>query len=163
MLNEPDFARVVLVVSNSAKAPALLRARRAGVATLVSSPLNWTAIHRELQTRRVQRIFLAGFMRILPEDFVNQWQGRILNIHPSLLPAYPGLNSIERAYRDAADIGATVHEVTAVVDAGRVVAQGLVLEGQQAKKLSIEDVELRVHLEEHRLLRRAIRQGRGNS
>lgn len=150
---------VGLVVSSSANAYGLLRARRAGIPTLIlSKPINWSALHLELKRRAISRIFLAGFMRIVPQDFIRQWQGRIINLHPSLLPAYPGLRSIERAYADKADMGITVHEVVPAVDEGPAVFRRRCLKGSELDQYSLKHAELLIHLNEQRLVREAIRQ-----
>jgi phosphoribosylglycinamide formyltransferase-1 len=162
LLSEPSIGKIVLVISNSPTAPALLRAKRAGVKTLVSRPLNWREIRQALEFTAVERIFLAGFMRIVPEDFVQEWTGKMLNIHPSLLPTYPGLDSIARAYEEKAPLGATVHEVTPVVDGGRRIVQREI--GTDKRFLlatDLEEVSLRVHIHEHHLVRQAVRQWGG--
>ena len=125
----PDYpAEVVLVVSNKADAGGLLIARAAGVAavavTAKDKPTMEAAINRALEATHVEIVALAGFMRILSADFVQRWQARLINIHPSLLPAFPGLDTHARAL--AAGMkrhGCTVHYVTAGVDEGPVIAQ----------------------------------------
>ncbi|MFN8846836.1 MAG: formyltransferase family protein [Bdellovibrionales bacterium] len=114
----------VLVVSNSAKAPGLGKARRSGVAThVLSLPLDWKNLKLDLKQKNIYNLFLLGFMRILPKDFVEDVDFRILNLHPSLLPLYPGLRAFERAYEEQAPLGATVHEVVAQVDSGKILKQ----------------------------------------
>jgi formyltetrahydrofolate-dependent phosphoribosylglycinamide formyltransferase len=112
------------------------------------------ALHAELEERQVEMVVLAGFMRILTPWFVQQWEGRMINIHPSLLPKYPGLNTHQRAL-DAGDqeAGCSVHWVTEGVDEGAVIAQARVpiLEGDRA-----DDLANRVLQEEHQLYPRAV-------
>jgi len=124
-------ATIKLVVSNRPDAPGLTAARNLGLPTAVVDNTTFnsraafdTELGRLLQQQSPDWIVLAGFMRILTADFVNQWAGKILNIHPSLLPAYPGLSTHARAIA-AGDLeaGASVHIVTPELDAGPVVAQ----------------------------------------
>lgn len=124
-------AEVVLVLSNNPDAPGLDSAAKLGLSTAVvdhkafaSSAEFDLALSAQLDSASPDWIALAGFMRILGEPFVDHWSGKIVNIHPSLLPAYPGLNTHQRAI-DAGDkkAGATVHYVTSTLDAGPVIAQ----------------------------------------
>ncbi len=131
-----DFpARIVLVMSNIAGAGGLAIARDNGIDTLTieSKPYGKDreafeqAMHRELEVRDVELVCLAGFLRLLTPWFVRQWEGRMLNIHPALLPSYRGLHTHERALADGVKIhGATVHFVVPEVDSGPIVMQGAV-------------------------------------
>lgn len=115
---------IKLVVSNSPSAPGLLKAKRMGVATYVTNKkIDWDLLHQKLNEMKIERIFLAGFMRVVPENFVNLWQNKIINIHPSLLPNYPGLDSLSRAFLDKADLGVTIHIVTSGLDEGPKIKQ----------------------------------------
>jgi phosphoribosylglycinamide formyltransferase 1 len=121
---------VVLVASNKPQAPGLDFARASGIPT-------WTwdskgvpreefeaALGRALSDHRIGTIALAGYMRLLSPAFVEQWRGRIVNIHPSLLPKYPGLDTHARAIAAGdAKAGCSVHVVTEEVDAGEVLGQ----------------------------------------
>lgn len=121
-----------LVLSNDADAGGLAKAQGKGVPTQVVSHLPYgkdrhsfeAALSAAIAPHRPDLICLAGFMRILQADFVKQWQGRMLNIHPSLLPKYRGLNTHARAL-EAGDTehGCTVHEVTPVLDDGPILGQ----------------------------------------
>ncbi|MGE3973788.1 MAG: formyltransferase family protein [Bdellovibrionales bacterium] len=165
LLDMRDHVDIALVVSSKAQAPGLLKARRAGIPTLVlDKKVNWMSVsenhrpslHQELVRHRVDKIFLLGFMKLLPQDFVNTWKGKMLNVHPSLLPLYPGLKSIEKAYEKKDVIGVTVHEVIAEMDAGTPISQRLVLKKEETLS-SIEQTENLVHLSEHRLVRESVR------
>jgi phosphoribosylglycinamide formyltransferase 1 len=148
---------VGLVISSHENAPGLLRARRSGLKTLVlDKKINWEKLHQTLLEDQIDHLFLLGFMKIVPPEFLKKWQGPILNIHPSLLPAYQGLKSIERAYADSADIGATVHHVTADVDSGAIVLQMTAVKGNGAREMTLEEVTERVHRAEYALVRRAV-------
>jgi len=128
-------ARPVLVLANSADAGGLEKARARGVPTAIVDHRPFkgdrvgfeAALQEELERHAPDIICLAGFMRVLTESFVRRWQGRMLNIHPSLLPKYRGLNTHARAL-EAGDVqaGCTVHEVTAELDDGPVLGQARV-------------------------------------
>ena len=121
-----------LVISNNADAFGLERANKAGIKTSAidhrqfDSRLEFDlALMREIDAAQPDIVILAGFMRILTEDFVNHYRNRLINIHPSLLPKYPGTNTHQRAL-DASDQwhGASIHFVVPEVDAGPVILQG---------------------------------------
>lgn len=114
-------------------------------------------MYQDLKQRHITHIFLTGFMKVVPKDFLEKWNGPILNVHPSLLPKYPGLKSVERAMADQADIGVTVHKVTADVDAGETVAQKTVLKFEEYSRLSAEQVEFALHLTEYELVRKSFK------
>lgn len=127
-------AEVVHVVSNIAGAPGLAYAQSQGISTAVLSHRDYpsresydAALSAHLKAKDLDIICCAGFMRILTPVLIRDWEGRILNIHPSLLPAYKGLHTHERALADGAtEHGATVHLVTAELDGGPIVAQAKV-------------------------------------
>ena len=128
-------ARPVLVLSNVPDAAGLARARALGVPTAVVDHRPYgndrTAfeeqIERHLSKHSVDLIALAGFMRVLTPEFVSRWSGRTLNIHPSLLPKYRGLNTHARALAAGdQEAGCTVHEVTADLDDGPILGQARV-------------------------------------
>ena len=155
-------ARPVLVLSNRPSAGGLAKAAAAGVETAVIDHTAYesreafeTALDARLQSAAPDIICLAGFMRVLTPGFVGKWAGRILNIHPSLLPKYPGLNTHQRAL-DAGDAeaGCSVHEVTPELDAGPLLGQArvLVLPGDTAETLAA-----RVLTMEHRLYPEVLR------
>lgn len=124
-------ASIALVISNKAEAPGLDHARRAGIETLVLSHKSFPSredydreMVKALNDREVSLVCLAGFMRLLSPVFVDAFPNRILNIHPSLLPKYPGLHPQQQALDDGATVsGATVHIVNKELDAGPVVLQ----------------------------------------
>ncbi len=129
---DPSFpAEVALALSNKPDAPGLARAQKANVPSSVINHKDFAdrssfeqAMNARLDEAGVQLICLAGFMRLLTPTFVNHWNGRAINIHPSLLPAYPGLNTHARAINDGARFaGCTVHFLSAETDAGPIIAQ----------------------------------------
>jgi len=149
-------ARPVLVISNRPEAGGLRRAAAQGVPTAVINHRAHAtragfeaALAAALEAARPDIVALAGFMRILSAGFVTRFAGRIVNIHPSLLPAYPGLDTHARALAAGeAWAGCTVHEVTAELDAGPILGQGRVpvLPGDTPETLGA-----RVLAMEHRL------------
>lgn len=160
---EQDYpAEITLVISNNPDAFGLTRARDAGIETLVIAHTDYpsreafdNAIHAAILLRNIELICLAGFMRVLSEDFVTAWRGRLLNIHPSLLPKYKGLNTHARAL-EAGDTehGATVHWVTPELDSGEIILQ------QAVAILPNDDVaslKIRIHALEHLLYPQALR------
>jgi phosphoribosylglycinamide formyltransferase 1 len=131
-----DFpAEIAVVISNRAEADGLKKAAASGIATatIESKPFSndrpafEAVLQSTLDQHRIDLICLAGFMRLFTADFVQRWYGRMLNIHPSLLPAFPGLEPQAQALRAGAKIsGATVHFVIPETDAGPILMQGAV-------------------------------------
>jgi len=161
---DPDYpAEIVLVVSNRPHAPGLALASQAGVKALAIDHRRFgtdrasheTAIDAALRDARVEIVCLAGFMRLLTPFFVHAWEGRMLNIHPSLLPAFPGLHTHERALAAGVKLhGCTVHLVTEAMDQGAILAQAAVpvLADDDAERLAA-----RVLSEEHVIYPLALR------
>jgi phosphoribosylglycinamide formyltransferase 1 len=153
--HSPEYpARMVLVISNVPDAQGIVRARQAGIATATIDHRSFNkdreafeqAVDAELQAHGIELVCLAGFLRRLTPWFVGRWSGRLLNIHPALLPQYKGLHTHERALADAAKLhGASVHFVTEELDGGPVIAQSAVpvLAGDTAEALAarVLDVE----------------------
>jgi phosphoribosylglycinamide formyltransferase-1 len=128
-------AEIVLVISNVPDAPGLARAEAAGVPTKVIDHRPFgkdregfeRSVDRELSAKRMELVCLAGFMRRLTPWFVARWEGKLLNIHPSLLPAFKGLHTHARALAEGVKLhGASVHFVTEDLDEGPVIAQSAV-------------------------------------
>ena len=154
-----DFpAEIAVVVSNKSDAAGIARARAAGIPVEVieSRPFGKDragfekALQTTLDQRSIDLVCLAGFMRLFTSEFVQRWHGRMLNIHPSLLPSFPGLDPHGQALKAGVKIsGATVHFVTPDTDAGPIVIQGAVPvhHGDTAQTLSerILDVEHRIY------------------
>lgn len=150
-------AEVVLVLANKAGAAGLATAQAAGIATAVVESRAFkgdragfeAAMQAVLERHGVELVALAGFMRVLTEGFVTRWFGRLVNIHPSLLPSFPGLETHERALAAGVRLhGCTVHLVSPGVDEGPILAQAAVpvLAGDDADSLAA-----RVLAQEHRL------------
>jgi phosphoribosylglycinamide formyltransferase-1 len=155
-------ASVVVLVSDRATAPALAVAREHGIEALVVDPkqhpsreAHEKAVIGVLEERRVGLVCLAGYMRLLSAGFVAHFAGRLLNIHPSLLPAFPGLHPHRQALAHGVRVsGATVHFVDEGVDTGPVVLQAAVpVEPGDTE----ESLAARILVEEHRIYPEAVR------
>ena len=154
-------ARVAAVIANRPDARGLQTAREAGIATAVVDHKGFAdretfdaALQAEIDRHAPALVVLAGFMRILTPGFVAHYAGRLINIHPSLLPAFPGLHTHQRAIDEGCRVaGATVHQVTAELDHGHILAQAVVpvLAGDTADALAA-----RVLTQEHLIYPRAV-------
>ncbi len=153
----PDYpAEIVLVLSNRPDAKGLERAAAAGIPTSVVPHRDYetraafeAALTEVLSEAGAELVCLAGFMRVLTEAFVGRWQGRLVNIHPSLLPAFPGLDTHARALAAGVKLhGCSVHLVSAEVDEGPIIGQAAVpvLPGDDEAALAARVLEA-----EHRL------------
>jgi phosphoribosylglycinamide formyltransferase-1 len=156
-------AEIALVLSNRADAAGLARAAQAGVTTAVleHGPFGKdraafeAALQAMLDQHRIELICLGGFMRLFTAPFVQRWQGRMINIHPSLLPSFPGLDPHGQAIRAGVTIsGATVHFVIPETDAGPIIMQGAV---PVAGDDTAETLAARVLQLEHRIYPQALR------
>ena len=154
-------ATIAVVIANKAGARGLDRARAAGIETVVLEHASYAsreaydaALVAELRRRAVSLVCLAGFMRLLSAPFVRAFPNRILNVHPSLLPAFPGLDGQGQAWRHGAKVaGATVHIVTPELDAGPIIVQAVVAveEGDTEESLAAK-----ILVQEHRIYPEAI-------
>jgi phosphoribosylglycinamide formyltransferase-1 len=161
-----DFpAEIALVISNRADAAGLERAAASGVATLTieSKPFGGdrarfeAVLQSALDQHRIELICLGGFMRLFTGQFVRRWYGRMLNIHPSLLPSFPGLDPHGQALNAGVKIsGATVHFVIPETDAGPIVMQGAIAvrddDTPQTLSARILEIEHRIYPDALRLL-----------
>ncbi len=155
-------AAIAIVISNRPSVPALARAERAGVPAIVVDHKAFPtreafedAVHVELAARGVEAIVLAGFMRVLTASFVARYPLRIVNTHPSLLPAFPGVDAPAQAIAYGTKVaGVTVHFVDASLDGGPIIAQVAVpvLPADDTRAL-----HARIQREEHRLLPDVVR------
>jgi len=154
-------AKIAVVISNRADAPGLDRARRAGIEALYLDHRPYPsradydkAVVAELRTRDLRLVCLAGFMRLLGSEFLEAFPNAILNVHPSLLPAFPGLDAQHQAWEYGVKVaGATVHFVTADLDGGPIVLQAAVDVRDDDTAEALVD---RILIEEHRIYPQAI-------
>jgi phosphoribosylglycinamide formyltransferase 1 len=155
-----DGVEIVGVASSRAEARGLERARAAGIETAVFAASaaraeRDVALGDWLEARDVDLVVLAGFMELLGATFIRRFADRIVNVHPSLLPAFPGVHSIEQALAHGVKVlGVTVHLVDEGVDTGPIVLQEAI---ECPYSRDIAEAEQRIHEVEHRLLPRAVR------
>jgi len=149
---KPDFpAEIALVLSNVADAPGLQRAAKAGIATKTiphrghgSREAFDILVDAALREANIDLVCLAGFMRVLSDSFVRRWEGKLINIHPSLLPAFKGLDVHQRVLDAGVTIsGCTVHFVVTELDSGPIIAQAAVpvLTGDDEEALAARTLE----------------------
>ncbi|KQO18095.1 phosphoribosylglycinamide formyltransferase [Paenibacillus sp. Leaf72] len=156
-------ATIELLVCDKPSAPVIERARKAGVETFVFKPKDYpsreahdSVILAELERRGIELIVLAGYMRIITPVLVEPFYGRMINIHPSLLPAFPGINAIRQALDYGVKLtGVTVHYVDGGLDSGPIIAQQAVgiADGESEDELAV-----RIHAAEQQLLPQVVRQ-----
>jgi len=155
-------ATISMVISNRADAAALLRAREAGIEAIWLNPRDYPdrdaydrAIVEHLKARDVGLVCLAGFMRLVGSPLLEAFQDRVLNIHPSLLPAFRGLDAQRQALEHDVQVsGATVHLVTADLDGGPIVLQSAV---RVLDDDTVDTLSARILVEEHKIYPEAIR------
>ncbi len=154
-------ARIAVVLSNKKEAPALERAQKKDIETVYLDPKQFAgkkefdrALIRELEDRRVDLVCLAGYMRILGQEFIRKFEGKIINIHPSLLPAFPGLDVQQKAIDHGVKFsGCTVHFVDEEVDSGPIILQAVVPVHESD---NAETLAQRILIQEHLIYPRAI-------
>ena len=153
-------AEVAVVVSDQRAAAGLAKAAQFGIETIVierqgrSREEHDREIVTALKLRNIDLVCLAGYMRVLSADFINAYRGRILNIHPSLLPSFPGLNAQQQALDQRATIsGCTVHFVDETLDGGPIIAQR---EVRVSKDDTAESLAARILIAEHQLYPEAV-------
>ena len=155
-------ARIAVVISNRPEAPGLEHARNAGIETLVVDHRQFTSRHdfdrtlaTELKSRNVAVVCLAGFMRLVGAGLLEAFPNAILNVHPSLLPAFPGVNAQQQALEHGVTVsGATVHLVTPDLDAGPIIIQACV---PVRADDTVDSLSARILVEEHRIYPEAVR------
>ena len=154
-------AEIAVVISNQSNAAGLARARKVGIESLYLDHKAYQsreqfdlALVAELKKRDVAIVCLAGFMRLLSDEFVNAFPTAILNVHPSLLPAFPGLDAQRQAWEYGVKLsGATVHVVTSLLDNGPIILQAAV---PVYVEDSADDLATRILEQEHRIYPEAI-------
>ncbi|MGX7108404.1 phosphoribosylglycinamide formyltransferase [Facklamia miroungae] len=160
--DQNDF-NFVLLFSDYPQAYALERANKLGIPSLAASPKDFNSrdeyeefLLRKMEDYQVDYILLAGYMRIIGQDLLEAYPDRILNIHPSLLPAFPGRHGIADAYRAGVkETGVTVHLVDQGIDTGRILKQAKVLIEQGE---TLADLEEKIHQVEHQLYPQVVKE-----
>ncbi len=153
-------AEIAIVISDQTKAGGLVKAKELGLETLIVERRGRPRVEHDreviaaLQARHINLVCLAGYMRVLSREFIDAYRGRILNIHPSLLPSFPGLDAQQQALDHAAESsGCTVHFVDETLDGGPIVAQRAV---PVHKDDTAESLSARILEEEHQLYPEAV-------
>ncbi len=162
LINAQLPCRIAAVISNKPDAPGLAIAKMHGLETLALDQRSYTgreefdaALAQAIDAHNPDLVVLAGFMRILGEDFVKRYQGKLINVHPSLLPSFPGLHTHKQALKEGVKIhGCTVHFVTAQLDRGPIIIQAAV---QIMPDDTEETLAARVLEQEHRIYPEAVR------
>ena len=150
--------QIDLIISNNIKAKGLKFAKFYNIKKKTYNfkhmPLSEKAILQELKVNKINLICLAGFMKILSKDFIKKFKGKIINIHPSLLPKYKGLNTHERAINNNEKFsGCTVHYVTSKLDAGKIILQKKV---KISKRDNAKSLKSKILKQEHKIYPKAI-------
>ena len=154
---DDDFpANIACVISNKASAKGLEIAKKNNIPTFIVTSSNMeNQIDNILNNHNIELICLAGFMRILSKDLVKKWENKIINIHPSLLPAFKGLNAQKQALEYGVKItGCTAHYVTENLDDGEIIIQSAV---QVLDNDTVETLSTRILKEEHQCLSLAVK------
>jgi len=154
-------ARIAIVISDQANAAGLAKASERGIETLVIERRGRPRAEHDrevveaLRERRIDLVCLAGYMRVLSSEFIEAFRGRILNIHPSLLPAFPGLDAQKQAIEHGVKwTGCTVHFVDETLDGGRIIAQRAVAVSDDD---TVETLSARILEQEHGLYAEAVK------
>jgi len=158
-LKKKSPIEIVLVISNNSKAKGLIFAKKKNIKNKVFNFINKkeaeNKVLKELKKEKIELICLAGFMKILSKNFIQKFKGKILNIHPSLLPKYKGLNTHLKAIKNKDKYsGCTVHLVNSKLDAGKIILQKKI---KIKKKETPKSLSKRVLKEEHILYPKAIK------
>lgn len=143
-LDESAGLNTQFVFSNKL-CPGLKWAKKRGVYSEIKSLKNekdWTDFAEQLNFLKIKYIYLLGFMKIIPKKFLDMLDAKVVNIHPSVLPDYPGLNSLEKTFLDKKAMGCTLHHVVPEVDSGEIIFQKKI---KQVKGSSLTDFSYRIH------------------
>lgn len=145
---------ITLVVTNKRHTLGQLKAMRWGGKTLfLSKHCSYEELTKKLLFYNIDHIFLAGYMKLLPDTFVLQWENKIFNIHPSLLPYFPGLNSAEKNFLAKQKMGVTIHSVTTEMDQGPIFLQQSSAAEKQVCEMNLKEAQFLLRRTEQHILR----------
>ncbi len=125
-LLDQEGCNIRLVCSHAEAIAADYRCKRNFIPVFKTKKIDFVQWQMTLKGARIQQIFLLGFMRLIPAFFIETWDNKILNVHPSLLPLFPGLAAMEKSFAEKTDMGISIHRVTAEMDAGEILSQSMV-------------------------------------
>jgi phosphoribosylglycinamide formyltransferase 1 len=161
LLEMSEFQNISLIVTNKKNVRGVLKAKRYGLQIHVTdSKIDFIQLNHFLKSQKIEKIILAGFMKILPTQFLMNWQNKIYNIHPSLLPKYKGLNAFQKSFDAKDSMGVSVHHVTAQMDEGKVVLQKKSLD--YSDRITLIESEYLLRRTEQHLLREFSTKGFSN-
>lgn len=148
LIDQSESLNIVCAISSKKSALGRLRSRRHGVADFAFQfPDDFTKVLELLKSKSIDTIMLVGFLKIIPADFVATFNKlgshqRMMNIHPSFLPDYKGLRSVEKAFEEKNRLGVTIHHVVAEVDSGKFFKQQEILNRAEISKVSLKEAQL---------------------
>ncbi len=155
VLNGEINATIELLIVNKENAGAIQRAERLGIKWLYNDCKNITEVIEIIKEINPRLVLLAGYMKILPENFIQAFENKIINVHPSLLPKYKGLHAVEQALEaKEKEIGATIHYVDIGVDTGKIITQ----QSFSIENLELEEIYEKLHKIEHEIYLKSIKQ-----
>lgn len=164
IIDQTDLpCEIAMLVCDNPTAPVIQKAERAGIDTFIFEPGNYqtkeeyeSQLVQILKQHQIQWIFLAGYMRLVGSTLLNAYEGKIINIHPSLLPDFPGIDAIGQALREGVSVtGVTVHYIDEGIDTGPIIAQRSL---KISKRESLKDLTKRIQAIEHQLYPEVIKQ-----
>lgn len=152
-LLDQEGCNIRLVCSHKWRLPADSKAKRHFIPVFKTKKVDFNEWKQFLKSRHISRIFLLGFMRIVPAEFIEAWKNKMVNLHPSLLPSYAGLQAIEKSFADKAPMGVSVHAVIPQMDAGLLLARSRVFSVETIPS-ELTTASLMMTFREHFLVRR---------
>lgn len=152
-LLDQEGCNIRLVCSHKSTIPADLKAKRNFIPIFKTKKIDFNEWRQFLKSHHISRLFLLGFMRIVPAEFIQAWAQTMLNLHPSLLPLHPGLNAMEKSFAERSCMGVTVHRVIPQMDAGAAMAQSVVFWPSQIPD-DLKTASLMMTFREHFLVHR---------
>ncbi len=154
IINGEIDASIELLIVNKENAGAIERAERLGIKWLYHDCKNITEVIEIINEINPRFVILAGYMKILPENFIHAFENKIINVHPSLLPKYKGLHAVEQALEaNETELGATIHYVDTGVDTGKIIIQ----ESFSIENLKLEEIYEKLHKIEHEIYVKSVK------
>lgn len=151
--NQHQFP-IKIIITNKKNTLGEIKAKRFGIRSyFFSKNENYHDLNLLLIKEKIDTLFLAGFLKVLPADFVQIWENKIYNIHPSLLPEFPGLHSAEKSFQEKKQMGVTIHQVNAEIDRGKIFLQMHSLLKDVSKNIELSQAMLFLRRSEQHLLR----------